>query len=48
MRFNDSMISDLGNCLEETVIVDNEMEAKRDVQILKLKSKVLESKLIYK
>ena len=48
MRFKVSMINDIGNCHEETVIANNEMEAKRNVQTFNPKSKVLEAKWVYK
>ena len=44
MRFKVSMINDLGNCYEETVIANSENEAIRKVQILNPKSKVLDAK----
>ncbi len=48
MRFKVSMISNRGNCHEETVIANNEQEAKRNVQIYNPKSKVIEAKWVYK
>ena len=48
MRFKVFMINDIGNCHEETVIANNEMEAKRNVQTFNPKSKVLEAKWVYK
>ena len=48
MRFKVSMINDLGNCHEETIIANNEKEAKRNIQTLNPKSKVLEAKWVYK
>ena len=48
MRFKVSMINDLGNCYEETVIANNEKEAKRNVQTLNPKSKVLKAIWVYK
>jgi len=48
MRFKVSMVNDLGDCHEETVIANNENEAKRDVQTFNPKSKVLEAKWVYK
>jgi len=40
MRFKVSMINDLGNCHEETVIANNLKEAKRTVLSFNPKSKV--------
>ena len=48
MRFKVSMISELGNFHEETVIANNEKEAKRDVQTFNPDSKVIEAKWVYK
>ena len=48
MRFKVSMISDLGNLHEETVIANNEKEARRNVQTFNPKSKVIEAKWVYK
>ena len=48
MRFKVSMINDLGYSHEETVIANNENEAKRNVQIFNPKSKVIEAKWVYK
>ena len=48
MRFKVSMINDLGNCHEETVIANNEREAKINVQTINRNSKVLEAKWVYK
>tara|TARA_Y100001968_G_scaffold227539_1_gene210290 strand:- start:1151 stop:1297 length:147 start_codon:yes stop_codon:yes gene_type:complete len=48
MRFKVSMINDLGHSHEETVIANNEEEAKRNVQICNPKLKVLEAKWVYK
>ena len=48
MRFKISMISDLGNCYEETVIANNEKDATRNAQKFNTKSKVLEAKWFYK
>ncbi len=48
MRFKVSMIDDLGKCHEETVIADNEKEAKTNVKTFNPKSKVLEAKWVYK
>jgi len=42
------MINDLGNCHEETIIANNEKDAKKNVQIYNPKSKVLEAKWVYK
>ena len=48
MRFKVFMINDLGNCHEETVIANNESEAKRNVKLTNPSSKVLEAKWVYK
>ena len=48
MRFKVSMINNLGNCHEETVIANNEQEAKSNLQNLNPKSKVLEAEWVYK
>mgnify|MGYP004403199391 CR=1 FL=1 len=48
MRFKVFMINDQGNCHEETVIANNEKEAKRNVQTFNPKSRVLEAKWVYK
>ena len=48
MRFKVSMINDLGNMHEETIIANNEKEAKSNVKIFNPKSKVLEAKWVYK
>tara|TARA_B100000214_G_C23716424_1_gene512254 strand:+ start:360 stop:506 length:147 start_codon:yes stop_codon:yes gene_type:complete len=48
MRFKVSMINDLGNSHEETVIANNEKEAKKNVQSFNPKSKVLKAKWVYK
>ena len=48
MRFKVFMINDLGDFHEETVIANNENEAKRNVQTYNHKSKVLEAKWGYK
>ena len=48
MRFTVSMINDLGNSHEETVIANNEKEAMRYVQTFNPKSKVLKAKWVYK
>ena len=48
MRFKVSMINDQGNCHEETVIANNEEEAKRSVQDFNPHSTVLEAKWVYK
>ena len=48
MRFKVSMLNKLGNSHEETVIANNEKEAKRNVQELNPKSNVLEAKWVYK
>ena len=48
MKFKVSMINDLGNCHEETVIANNEKEAKMNVQTFNSKSKVLKVKWVYK
>ena len=48
MRFKVSMINDHGNWHEETIIANNEREAKRNVQTFNPSSKVLEAKWVYK
>ena len=48
MRFKVFMINALGNCHEETIIANNEKDAKRKVQTFNPKSKVLEAKWVYK
>ena len=48
IRFKVSMINDLGNCHEETVIANNEKEAKLNAQTFNPTSKVLETKWVYK
>ena len=48
MRFKNSMIKDLVNFQEKTVIFINEMEPKKNDQTFNPKSSVLEAKLVYK
>ena len=48
MRFKVSMINDLGNRHEETVIANNEEDAKRNVLRCNPNSTVLETKWVYK
>ena len=48
MRFKVIMINKVGNFHEETVIANNEKEAKKNVQIFNPNSKVLEAKWVYK
>ena len=48
MRFKVSMINDLGNRHEETVIANNKEEAKRNVMGCNPNSTVLETKWVYK
>ena len=48
MRFKVFMVNELGNYNEETVIANNENEAKRNVQTFNPKSKVLKAKWVYK
>ena len=48
MRFKVSMINDQGNCHEETVIANNEEEAKKNVLNFNPHSIVLEAKWVYK
>ena len=48
MRFKVSMINDLGNCHEETVIANNEKEAKWTAHKYNPKSKIIASKWVYK
>ena len=48
IRFKVSMINELGNFHDQAVILNNEKEAKSNLQILNPQSKVLESKWVYK
>ena len=48
MRFKVYMVNDQDKHHEETVIANNEKEAKRNVQSFNPKSKVLEAKWVYK
>ena len=48
MRFKVFMVNDLGEEHEETVIANNEKEAKMNVQTFNPRSKVLEAKWVYK
>ncbi len=48
MRFKVSMINDQGNCHEETIIANNEEEAKRNLLGFNPHSTVLEAKWVYK
>ena len=48
MRFKVFMVNKLGNYHEETVIANNEKEAKRNVQTFNPNSTVLEAKWVYK
>ena len=48
MRFKVSMINDLGKRHEETVIANNEEEAKKNVLGFNPNSRVLETKWVYK
>ena len=48
MRFKVSMINELGNCHEETVIANNEKEAESNVNQKNPSSKVLDSVWVYK
>jgi len=48
MRFKVSMINDLGNLHEETVISNNKEEAKSNVLCFNPNSIVLEAKWVYK
>ena len=48
MRFKVSMINDLGNCHDETVISINEKETIRNVQLFNPKSKVVDKNWVYK
>ena len=48
MRFKVSMINDQGNRHEETVIANNEEEAKRNVLCFNPHSTVLEANWVYK
>ena len=48
MRFRVSMINDLGDRHDETIIANNEKEAKRKVQTFNPKAIVLEAEWVYK
>ena len=48
MRFKVSMINDLGNHHEETIIANNKKEAKTKVQTFNPKSMVLDAEWVYK
>ncbi len=48
MRFKVSMLNEQGNRHEETVIANNEEEAKRNVLGINPNSKVLQAKWVYK
>ena len=48
MRFKVSMINDQGNLHEDTVIANNEEEAKMNVLSFKPHSSLLEAKWVYK
>ena len=48
MRFKVYMINDLGNSHEETIIANNESEAKKNVQLFNPSYKILEAKWVYK
>ena len=48
MRFKVSMINDLGNYHDETVIANNEKEGKMKMHSFNPKLKVLEAKCVYK
>ena len=48
MRFKVSMINDQGDHHEETVIANNEVEAKRNVLNFNPSSTVLQAKWVYK
>ena len=48
MRFKVSMINDLGNCHDETIIANNEKEAIRNVLKSNLHSTVIEATWVYK
>ena len=48
MRFKVTMINAVGNCHEETVIANNEEEAKRNVLDFNPHSTVLEATWVYK
>ena len=48
MRFKVSMINDQGNSHDETIIANNNIEAKRNVKSFNPDSTVLEAKLVYK
>ena len=48
MRYKVSMINDLRNLHEETLIANNEKEAKKNLLACYLSSTVLEAKWVYK
>jgi len=48
MRFKVFMINNDGNRFEETIIANNDMEAKRDAQSFNLDSTVLKAEWVYK
>ena len=48
MRFKVSMLNEQGNRHEETVIANNEEEAKRNVLVLNPNSTELQAKWVYK
>ena len=48
MRFKASLINERGNCYEETVIANNEEEAKRNVLDFNPHSTKFEAKWVYK
>ena len=48
MRFKVSMINNLGNRHEETVIANNKKEAKRNVLAINPNSTVLDAECVYK
>ncbi len=42
------MINELGNCQEETVIANNEIDEKKNLLTFNPQSKVVDSKWVYK
>ena len=48
MRFKVTMVNDLGKSYEETIIANNENEAKANVQTLNPKSKIVMAEWVYK
>ncbi|WP_187152568.1 hypothetical protein [Prochlorococcus marinus] len=48
MRFKVSLIDPVGKLFEETIIANNENEAKAHVQTINPNSKVVDAKWVYK